>query len=241
MSRPGAESRQVCSGPQALSGTPSASTPHGGSPGRAARMRIPSIMLQMAIGITRIPQLDESLARVAEVEVVDPEGSEEQRQDAGGHLRLARVGRRTVTGVGPVSGWCAVSGTVARRWTVAALLAVSRLCVETGLPGVGRVLTTRVLPLGGARRKRRHIRLRAHGIVGIGWITHVFTARLEKSGNGCECSGHDPAGTGCTSWTRHRTGTETASGSEIDLRRRPESGLDFRTHLGRTSTGATRV
>ena len=28
---------------------------------------------------------------------------------------------------------------------------------------------------------------------------------------------------------------------QADLRRRPESGLDFRTHLGRTSTGATRV
>jgi len=28
---------------------------------------------------------------------------------------------------------------------------------------------------------------------------------------------------------------------QVDLRRRPESGLDFRTHLGRTSTGATRV
>ena len=29
--------------------------------------------------------------------------------------------------------------------------------------------------------------------------------------------------------------------AQADLRRRPESGLDFRTHLGRTSTGATRV
>ena len=41
--------------------------------------------------------------------------------------------------------------------------------------------------------------------------------------------------------TRYGTRTGTASGSEPDLRRRPESGLDFRTHLGRTSTGATRV
>ena len=29
--------------------------------------------------------------------------------------------------------------------------------------------------------------------------------------------------------------------AQADLRRRPESGLDFRTHLGRTSAGATRV
>ena len=77
----------------------------------------------------RAQELNERLVGVAEVEVVDPEGSGEQRQHTGGDLGLALVGGRTVTGVGAVGGLLPVLG----RRPVARLGAVTGLRIETGL------------------------------------------------------------------------------------------------------------